>query len=145
MCSDMVSVRVFGERVAGGSGKHSFCLFAFRKWNLLATVLSSSQNECVLLIIWVLCDSPRAAVWPRTGLWFGRPPHSPLRLQINHWNLRDFSRLVLLHCVVFYPVTSAAVQHPRFFIQDRLVLPYLWEHMIEAWHGMCVYVVKKGT
>lgn len=52
------------------SDKHTrACLSAFRKWNLLTAVLSSFHNECVLVIS-VLCDSPRVAVWLKFGLWF---------------------------------------------------------------------------
>ncbi len=57
----MLVTEKWGRR-AGELGKHSLCLFAFRKWNLLTAVVSSFQNECVLLIILVLCDSPRAVV-----------------------------------------------------------------------------------
>lgn len=82
--------------VRGGDGahmldKHSRSDFAFRKWNKLTVVLSSFHNECAPVIILVFCDSPLAAIWPKTGLWCSRPPHSPHRLQINHWNPGTFS------------------------------------------------------
>lgn len=77
--------------VAHMPDKHSRSDFAFRKWNKLTVVLSSFQNECAPVIILVFCDSPLAAIWPKTGLWCARPPHSPHRLKINHWNPGTFS------------------------------------------------------
>lgn len=78
-----------GGGYAGELGKHRLCLFALRKWNLLTAVVSSFQNECVLIFL-VLCDSPLAADRSRGVLWFTRTPHSLLCLQINHWNTGTF-------------------------------------------------------
>lgn len=143
---EMLVTEKWGRR-AGELGKHSLCLFAFRKWNLLTAVVSSFQNECVLLIILVLCDSPRAVVWPKTGLWFGRPPHSPLRLQINHWNPGTFRD----QC---FSTALFSSQWPQ---QLRSILPFHsccfttdgyadWGHMTSAWLcGMHVFVEKNST
>lgn len=89
-----------------------------------------SEWVCVLIIL-VLCDSPRTAVWPRTGLWFGRPPHSPLRLQINHWNPGTFPHQFFGTVLC---LTSVATQHPPYFIHTDWCLPWSRHMTLE---GLC--------
>lgn len=81
-----------GDGKSLSSDKHTrACLSAFRKWNLLTAVLSSFHNECVIVIL-VLCDSPRVAVWPRFGLRF---PQMPPSTAADHCDFRGFLRPLL--------------------------------------------------
>lgn len=115
--------------------KHSLSVSAFRKWNLLTAIRSFFQNDFMVLLILLLCDSPLAATWPSTGLWCTWTPHSPLRLQIDHWNRGTF----LVQFLGTASVTSVTAQHP-------LLSFMLHQYKLEGtWHGdtnACLWRIK---